>query len=68
MEAVARALRAMADAGSLPVSPAGNGVERVIAAIAAARREAAVVRDDAAGRDFVDRLGQDPMASLEIRK
>jgi hypothetical protein len=52
MEGVARALQALADAGQLPASPGGNAAERIVAAVALARREAAVARDDAVGMEL----------------
>jgi hypothetical protein len=64
METVARMLRAEADAGRLPMSPAGNAAERIIAAIRIVRGEAAVVRDDGVGLDFLNRAAADPTAIL----
>jgi hypothetical protein len=65
MEATVRALRAEADAGRLPMSPAGNAAERIVEAIRIIiRGEAVVVRDDGVGLDFLNRAAVDPAAVL----
>jgi hypothetical protein len=64
MGAVVRALRGEADAGRLPMSPAGNAAERIIEAIRAVKGEAVVARDDAAGLHFLNRAALDPTAVL----
>jgi hypothetical protein len=65
MEAVVRTLRAEADAGRLPMSPAGNAAERILEAIRTVRGEAAVVRDDATGLAFINHAAADAAATLQ---
>ena len=62
MRALAAALQSATDTGRLPGGAGAAG--RIVAAVAAAKREPAVARDDEGGRAFLDRLAADAEAAL----